>query len=75
MSLPFRLEKDLKSPTKYYTYRELCYLVAWGLVAQNVREKTTPDAYIEAHPDIWDYKLIEADNLISRTPFEAIDFI
>jgi hypothetical protein len=75
MSLPFRLEKDLKSEAKHYTYKELCYLVAWGLVPVNIRDEITPDEYIETYPDVWEGKLVAADSLISHTPFKALDFI
>lgn len=74
MPLPLSLEKSLKSEGKFYTYKELCYLVAWGCVHLAIREKMTPDEYIEAYPDIWNLKLIEADNLISRTPFKELHF-
>jgi hypothetical protein len=75
MTLSFRLEKDLKSEVKYYTNKELCYLVAWGLVPLDIRDKMTPDQYIEAYPDVWDGKLVAADHLITRTEFKALDFI
>lgn len=74
MSLPFRLEDSFKSETALYTYKELCYLVAWGLVAEDVRLKTSPDKFIESHPDVWEHKLIEADKLIRYTEFKELNF-
>jgi hypothetical protein len=74
MTLPLQLQKDLKSENKNYTYKELCYLVAWGCVPRDIREKMDPDQYIAAYPDVWNMKLVEAHHLISRTPFSELDF-
>lgn len=74
MPLPSRLEKDFKSEAKYYTYKELAYLVAWASVASVLKKEMTPDEYIDLYPELWEKRLIEADQLISHTPFKELDF-
>lgn len=63
--LPYNLEKQMKNPTKLYSYGEVVELVAWALVNPLLRNESNIDKYKEQHPDIFDQKCIEADRLIS----------
>ena len=62
--LPFHLEKQLKSDTKLYTYKDVVELVAFALTPGRL-EGDTIESFQSKYPDIFDHKMIEAHRLIS----------
>ena len=63
--LPFRLQKQLASDNKLYTYKDVVELVAFALIPESSRESTNIDAFKEKYLDVFENKMITADRLIS----------
>jgi hypothetical protein len=63
--LPYKLEKALNSENLLYSYKDVVELVAFALIPEKSRKDLTIDSFKAQYPDVFDHKMIDADQLIS----------